>query len=79
MSECTGPATFSLPGALRAGKAGGAIPGTELKLAEDGEILMRGPHVFLGYFKNEGPRARRSTPRAGSTRATWASSTRTAS
>jgi long-subunit acyl-CoA synthetase (AMP-forming) len=53
MSECTGPTTMSLPERYRLGRAGYAIPGTELKLAEDGEVLMRGPHVFLGYYKNE--------------------------
>jgi long-subunit acyl-CoA synthetase (AMP-forming) len=53
MSECTGPTTMSLPGRYRLGRAGYAIPGTELKVAEDGEILMRGPHVFKGYYKNE--------------------------
>jgi long-subunit acyl-CoA synthetase (AMP-forming) len=53
MSECTGPATMSLPGAYRTGRAGRAIPGTELHLAEDGEVLMRGPHVFKGYYKND--------------------------
>ncbi len=53
MSECTGPATMSLPERYQLGRAGYAIPGTELKLAEDGEVLMRGPHVFLGYYKNE--------------------------
>ncbi len=53
MSECTGPTTFSLPGRFRLGRAGFAIPGTELALAEDGEILIRGPHVFAGYFKDE--------------------------
>jgi long-subunit acyl-CoA synthetase (AMP-forming) len=53
MSECTGPTTMSLPGRYRLGRAGYAIPGTELELAEDGEVLMRGPHVFLGYYKNE--------------------------
>jgi long-subunit acyl-CoA synthetase (AMP-forming) len=52
MSECTGPATVSVPGRYRTGKAGVAIPGTEIRTAEDGEILMRGPHVFLGYFKD---------------------------
>ena len=53
MSECTGPTTMSLPQRYQLGRAGFAIPGTELTLAEDGEVLMRGPHVFLGYFKNE--------------------------
>jgi long-subunit acyl-CoA synthetase (AMP-forming) len=53
MSEVTGPGTMSLPDAYRTGWAGRAIPGTEIKLAEDGEILMRGPHVFKGYYKNE--------------------------
>ncbi len=54
MSECTGPTTFSVPGRYRTGKAGYAIPGTELATAgEQQEIRMRGPHVFLGYYKNE--------------------------
>jgi long-subunit acyl-CoA synthetase (AMP-forming) len=53
MSECTGPTTMSLPGRYRLGRAGIAIPGTELKVAEDGEILMRGPHVFKGYYRND--------------------------
>jgi long-subunit acyl-CoA synthetase (AMP-forming) len=53
MSECTGPTTLSLPSRYRLGRAGVAIPGTELRVAEDGEIQMRGPHVFKGYYKNE--------------------------
>ncbi len=53
MSECTGPATMSLPERYQLGRAGYAIPGTELKVAEDGEVQMRGPHVFKGYYKNE--------------------------
>lgn len=52
MSECTGPATISIPERYRTGKAGYALPGSEIAIAEDGEILMRGPHVFLGYYKN---------------------------
>ncbi len=52
MSECTGPATISLPGRIRTGKAGFAMPGTELKIAADGEVCMRGRHVFKGYLKN---------------------------
>jgi long-subunit acyl-CoA synthetase (AMP-forming) len=53
MSECTGPATMSIPKRYRLGCAGYAIPGTELRIAEDGEVLMRGPHVFAGYYRNE--------------------------
>jgi long-subunit acyl-CoA synthetase (AMP-forming) len=53
MSECTGPTTLSLPKRYRLGRAGYAIPGTELRVAEDGEIQMRGPHVFKGYYKND--------------------------
>jgi long-subunit acyl-CoA synthetase (AMP-forming) len=55
MSECTGPGTVSLPEPFkfRTGWAGPAVPGTEIALGEDGEVLMRGRHVFKGYFKNE--------------------------
>ena len=53
MSECSGPATIALPDSYKTGKVGRALPGGEIKIAEDGEILMRGPHVFKGYLKNE--------------------------
>jgi long-subunit acyl-CoA synthetase (AMP-forming) len=57
MSECAGPTTVSLPWRYRTGRVGLAIEGTELKVAGDGEVLMRGPHVFLGYLKDEGATA----------------------
>jgi len=53
MTECTAPATFSLPSAFRIGAVGKALPGTEVRVAEDGEICIRGPHVFAGYFRDE--------------------------
>jgi long-subunit acyl-CoA synthetase (AMP-forming) len=53
MSECTGPATISLPHRYRLGRAGYAIPGAEVRIAPDGEVLIRGPHVFRGYYKND--------------------------
>lgn len=52
MSECTGPATYSPPESYRTGKCGVCIPGAEIKIAEDGEICMRGKHVFKGYLKD---------------------------
>lgn len=50
MSECTGPATVSVPGIYKPGFAGKPIPGTEVQIASDGEILMRGTHVCMGYL-----------------------------
>jgi long-subunit acyl-CoA synthetase (AMP-forming) len=52
MSECTGPATYSSPDNYRTAKCGICIPGAELKIADDGEICMRGKHVFKGYLKD---------------------------
>jgi long-chain acyl-CoA synthetase len=52
-SEDTGPTTFNLPGITRFGTVGQRIEGIEVKIAEDGEILVRGPNVFMGYYKDE--------------------------
>ncbi|HVZ76430.1 MAG TPA: AMP-binding protein [Gemmatimonadaceae bacterium] len=52
MSECTGPATVCTPSRYRTGKAGFCLPGAELRIAEDGEVCMRGRHVFKGYYKD---------------------------
>ncbi len=52
MSECTGPATISNPGLFKIGWVGYTLPGAEVKVAEDGEICMRGRNVYLGYYKN---------------------------
>jgi long-chain acyl-CoA synthetase len=52
-SEDTGPTTFNLAGHTRFGTVGCVLDGTEVKIADDGEILVRGPHVFLGYYKDQ--------------------------
>jgi long-subunit acyl-CoA synthetase (AMP-forming) len=52
MTECSGPATFSKPDRFRVGSAGVAIPGTEVRVTAEGEVCMRGRHVFLGYFRD---------------------------
>ena len=53
MSECAGTATFSTPERTKLGSAGVKLPHVEVHIAEDGEILIRGLNVFIGYFKDE--------------------------
>ncbi len=53
LSECTGPATMSLPRRHKTGSVGVPVQGTEVAIASDGEIMIRGRHVFPGYYKDE--------------------------
>ncbi|WP_394836920.1 long-chain fatty acid--CoA ligase [Pendulispora rubella] len=52
-SEDSGPTTFNAPGNIRFGTVGSSFPGVESKIAADGEILVRGRNVFMGYYKDE--------------------------
>jgi long-chain acyl-CoA synthetase len=49
MSELCSVATLNPPGAVRVGTVGPPLPGVEVKLAADGEVLVRGPIVMKGY------------------------------
>lgn len=52
-TEGTGVTTVSRIKNLKIGKVGQPLPGVEVRIAQDGEILVRSPGVFKGYFKNE--------------------------
>ncbi len=53
MTENTAVATFTPVDAVKIGKVGKTYPGTEVRIADDGEIMTRGPGTFAGYFRNE--------------------------
>ncbi len=52
MTETSTAATVATSEDFKFGTVGRPFPGCEVKLAEDGEILVRGPNVFKGYYKN---------------------------
>ncbi|WP_040926623.1 AMP-dependent synthetase/ligase [Saccharomonospora marina] len=54
LSETTGAATSNTAGAFKAGTVGRPIADVEVKVAEDGELHVRGPIVFLGYLQEDG-------------------------
>jgi len=52
MSESTGAGTLNPPEKPKVGTVGPALPGMQVRLAEDGELLIKGPGVMLGYRKD---------------------------
>jgi long-chain acyl-CoA synthetase len=53
MTETSTAATISTAEDFKIGTIGKPFPGIEIKIADDGEILVKGPNVFQGYYKNE--------------------------
>jgi long-chain acyl-CoA synthetase len=52
LTECTTAASTNRPGRYRFGTVGPALPGFEVRVADDGELLVRSETVFQGYFKD---------------------------
>ena len=52
LSETSSASTVNRPTMLRVGSVGRAIPGVTLGIGPDGEVLIKGPHVFQGYWNN---------------------------
>ena len=52
MTETCAAATLNIPSRLRFGTVGAPLPGTEVAIADDGEVLLAGPHVFSGYHRD---------------------------
>ena len=53
MTETAPIITFNVPGRERSDSAGEVIPNVEVKIADDGEVLVKGKNVMKGYYKNE--------------------------
>ena len=53
LTESTAGACVNLPTALRIGTVGRPVPGTAVRITDDDEILLHGPHIFRGYWRNE--------------------------
>jgi long-chain acyl-CoA synthetase len=64
MSETTGYGTCNPPDRIKIGSVGPASPGAEIKLADDGEVLIRGPFIMTGY-RNQPEKTRETIDEEG--------------
>ena len=53
MTETATTATVNRSDDFRFGSVGKALPGVEVRIADDGEVLVKGPNIFKGYYKND--------------------------
>ena len=78
LTETTAPHSVNVPEKTKIGTVGPSLPGNAVRIGDDGEILLKGPHVFRAYWRQPRRHRRGDPATAGSTPATWASSTTTA-
>jgi long-chain acyl-CoA synthetase len=57
LTETTAPASVNLPGLIKVGTVGAALPGVGIRVADDGEIQVKGINVFREYWNNPGATA----------------------
>jgi len=53
LTETTAASTVSTPGMMKIGTVGRPLPGVSIRIADDGEVLIKGGQVFAGYYNNE--------------------------
>src|SRR5699024_6687923 len=53
LTESTGALTVNVPGEVKLGTVGRPLPGTEVRVSDEGELLFRGGQVFAGYWNND--------------------------
>jgi long-chain acyl-CoA synthetase len=53
LTETSSASTVNRPTMIKVGSVGRAIPGVTLGIADDGEVIIKGPHVFKGYWRND--------------------------
>ncbi len=53
MTETATASTVSTVDSYRFGSVGRALPGMEIRIADDGEVLLHGPNIFQGYYRND--------------------------
>jgi len=53
LTETTAVSTFNRPEATEIGSVGLPLPGSSVRIADDGEVLLKGDHIMMGYYKND--------------------------
>ena len=61
LTETTAPSTVNTPEQVKIGTVGPPLPGVTIRVADDGEILIKGPHIFKAYWQNDSATAEART------------------